>query len=89
MWQSRSIISLNMKYNKNNIIDEFDNISNIISKWLQKWKTPLKFQKTDNTNRLIDSLGSDFRKTQENFYSSILVDIRIINWPSKKKSKTI
>jgi len=78
-----------MKYNKNNIIDEFDNISNIISKWLQKWKTPLKFQKTDNTNRLIDSLGSDFRKTQENFYSSILVDIRIINWPSKKKSKTI
>jgi len=64
-----------MKYNKNNIIDEFDNISNIISKWLQKWKTPLKFQKTGNTNRLIDSLGSDFRKTQENFYSSILVDI--------------
>ncbi len=78
-----------MKYNKNNIIDEFDNISNIISKWLQKWKTPMKFQKTDNTNRLIDSLRSDFRKTQENFYSSILVDIRIINWPSKKKSKTI
>ncbi len=49
------------------MIDEFDNISNIISKWLQKWKTPLKFQKTDNTNRLIESLGSDFRKTQENF----------------------
>ena len=55
-----------MKCNKNNIIDEFDNISNYF-KMVAEMENSFEIPKTDNTNRLLDFLGSDFRKDQENF----------------------
>ena len=78
------IRSLNMKYNENNIINVFDNISNYF-KLITEMENSFEIPKSDNTNRLLDSLGSDFRNTLENFK----FDGYLNNKLTKQESKTI
>ena len=66
------IRSLNIKYNENNIQNVFDNISNYY-KLIVEMENSLKNKShTDNshnnskTNKLLDSLGAEFRTTLEN-----------------------
>ena len=73
-----------MKYNENNIINVFDNISNYF-KLITEMENSFEIPKTDNTNRLLDSLGADFRNTLENFK----FDGYLNNKLTKQESKTI
>ena len=63
---------LNMKYNENNIENVFDNISNYY-KLIVEMESSLKNKIIDdnnnniNTNKLLESLGAEFRNTLENF----------------------
>ena len=62
--------SLHLKYNEHNIQNAFDNISNyfkLISEMEHSFKSKITMENINNTNRLLDSLGSEFRNTLENF----------------------
>lgn len=60
------IRSLNMKYNESNIINVFDNIANYYKLIIEIEKS-FDMNKTDNSNKIIESLGNEFRTTLENF----------------------
>ena len=65
------IRSLHMKYNENNIQNVFDNISNYY-KLIIEMENSLKNKIIDdnnnnNTNKLLESLGAEFKNTLENF----------------------
>ena len=65
------IRSLHMKYNENNIQNVFDNISNYY-KLIVEMENSLKNKIIDdnnnnNTNKLLESLGAEFKNTLENF----------------------
>ena len=60
------IRSLNMKYNESNIINVFDNIANYYKLIIEIEKS-FDMNKTDNSNKIIESLGNEFRNTLENF----------------------
>ena len=64
------IRSLNMKYNENNIQNVFDNIANyfkLITEMENSYKHKSNNENINNTNKLLDSLGNEFRNTLENF----------------------
>ena len=58
--------SLNMKYNESNIKNVFDNVSNYYKLIIEIEKT-FDMNKVDNSNKIIESLGNEFRTTLENF----------------------
>ena len=58
--------SLNMKYNESNIKNVFDNISNYYKLIIEIEKS-FDMNKTDNSNKVLESLGNEFRNTLENF----------------------
>ena len=58
--------SLNMKYNESNIKNVFDNVSNYYKLIIEIEKT-FDMIKVDNSNKIIESLGNEFRTTLENF----------------------
>ena len=62
---------LNMKYNESNIGNVFDNIANYYKLIIEMEKSlennNNKSEKIDNTNKLLESLGQEFRTTLENF----------------------
>ena len=58
--------SLNMKYNESNIKNVFDNVSNYYKLIIEIEKT-FDMNKVDNSNKIIESLGNEFRATLENF----------------------
>ena len=58
--------SLNMKYNESNIKNVFDNISNYYKLIIEIEKS-FDMNKTDNSNKVLESLGNEFRYTLENF----------------------
>jgi len=60
------IRSLNMKYNENNITNVFDNISNYY-KLIIEMENTFEENKIDDSNKVLDSLGDNFRNTLENF----------------------
>ena len=65
------IRSLHMKYNENNIQNVFDNIANYY-KLIIEMENSLKNKIIDdnnnnNTNKLLESLGAEFKNTLENF----------------------
>ena len=60
------IRSLNMKYNENNITNVFDNISNYF-KLICEMENTFEENKIDNSNKLLDSLGADYKNALENF----------------------
>jgi hypothetical protein len=62
--------SLHLKYNEHNIQGAFDNISNyfkLISEMENSFKGKATTENIINTNRILDSLGAEFRTTLENF----------------------
>ena len=62
--------SLHLKYNEHNIQGAFDNISNyfkLISEMENSFKGKATTENIINTNRILDSLGVEFRTTLENF----------------------
>ena len=58
--------SLNMKYNESNIKNVFDNISNYYKLIIEIEKS-FDMNKTDNSNKVLESLGNEIRNTLENF----------------------
>ena len=62
--------SLHLKYNEHNIQGAFDNISNyfkLISEMENSFKGKATTENIINTNRILDSLGAEFKTTLENF----------------------
>ncbi len=57
---------LNVKYNESNITNVFDNISNYY-KLIIDIERSFEVNKTDNSNKAIESLGLEFKNTLENF----------------------
>ena len=57
---------LNMKYNETNINNIFDNISNYYKLIIDIEKS-FDINKTDNSNKVLESLGNEFKNTLENF----------------------
>ena len=64
--EKNKLRSLNMKYNESNIKNVFDNVSNYYKLIIEIEKT-FDMNKVDNSNKIIESLGNEFRTTLENF----------------------
>lgn len=76
-------VSYNATYNENNISNVFDNISNYykliteLDNYIDSTKT------TDNSNRILESLGNDFEKKLNSFCPQIYPNAKIIKQEHK------
>ena len=84
------IRSLNMKYNENNIQNVFDNISNYF-KLIIEMENSFKNKNNENissTNKLLDSLGNEFRTTLENFKYDGYLNQKLLKENKNKDTKS-
>ena len=84
------IRSLNMKYNENNIQNVFDNIANyfkLITEMENSYKHKSNNENINNTNKLLDSLGNEFRNTLENFKFDGYLNQKLLKQDKNKETK--
>ena len=84
------IRSLNMKYNENNIQNVFDNIANyfkLITEMENSYKHKSHNENINNTNKLLDSLGNEFRNTLENFKFDGYLNQKLLKQDKNKETK--
>ena len=77
---------LNVKYNENNIQNVFDNISNyykLITEMENSFKNKSPNENIINTNKILESLGTEFRTTLENFKFDGYLNQKLLKQDSK------